>query len=111
MLRLGHLPLIILFKDHMPIFNNFLRQYQTGSLAPNGHQVQYYMVENDVQLIGKELVTMGSQDPCVTSQVKLYIRIRFQYWRYSKKEPPPNWVHPTPLQVILHISSIAIVSG
>ena len=54
---------------------------------------------------------MGSPYPCLTSQGELYICLRFQYWCYSKHEPPKNRVKPTPLQVLRHISSLATASG
>ena len=53
---------------------------------------------------------MGAPDPRLTSQKELDIRLRFQYRCYNKQDPLPNRVKPTPLQVLCHISSIAMAS-
>ena len=69
------------------------------------------MVEDALRFIGQGLVAIGAPDPCLTSQGELDIRLRFQYWYYSKQNPPPNWVRPTPLQFSRYIYSIATTSG
>ena len=43
-----------------------------------------------MQLIDQALADMGAPDPHLKSQVELDICPQFQYWRYSKQEPPPN---------------------
>ena len=54
---------------------------------------------------------MGDPDPHLEIQGELDIQLLFQYWCYSKQDPPQNWVNPTPLQVLCHISSISTASG
>ena len=54
---------------------------------------------------------MRSPDSRLTSQGEIYIWLSFQYRCYSKQETPPNWVNPTPLQVLCHISSIDAALG
>ena len=53
---------------------------------------------------------MGTPDPCLTIKSELDIHIRFQYWCYSKQDPPPNQVKPIYLQVLRHIFRIATES-
>ena len=45
-------PLLILYKDLVPILNNLVRQYRTVSLTPSGRQVQYHTVEDAMRSIG-----------------------------------------------------------
>ena len=104
-------PLLILYRDPVPILNTFTMQYRTVSLAPSGHQVRYCTVEDAVQYIGQALVAMGTPDPRLTIQGEIDIWILFQYWCYIKQDPPPNWVKTTPLQVLCHISSMAKALG
>ena len=55
-------PLLVLYRDSVPIINTLARQYQTVALSPRGQQVQYRKVEDAVQSIGHSLVSMGAPD-------------------------------------------------
>ena len=66
-------PLLITYRDLVPILDTFTRQYQTGALAPSVRQIQYHTVEEAVQLISQALVAMGDHDPHLTSQGELDI--------------------------------------
>ena len=101
-------PLLVLYRDLVPILSTFARQYWTGALTPSGRQVRSCTVGDAAWSIGQALTAMGAPDPCLTSQGNLYICPRFQYRCYSKQDLPPNLVKATPLQVICHLSSISM---
>ena len=104
-------PLLVFYRDPLPILNTFARQYRAESLAPRRRQVQSHTFEDAAGLIGQVLVSMEAPDPRLTSQCELDIRIWFQDWCCIKQDPPPNRVKPIPLQVPSHISSISTALG
>ena len=64
-------PLIVAYKDPVPILNAFARDYRTGNIAPNSRAVQSRMVEDAVRLIGQAITELGEKDPQMTSTLKL----------------------------------------
>ena len=104
-------PLLILHRDPVHILNTFARHYWTLSLAPSIRHILSHTVGDYIRSIVQVLAAMGAPYPCLKSQGEIDIRLRFKYWCYSKNDPPTNRVKPTPLQVLRHISSIAMASG
>ena len=69
------------------------------------------MVEDALRLIGQEIFALGARYPRLTSQGKLYIRLRFHFRYYIKQDPPPSRVNLNPLQVLHLILSVATALG
>ena len=103
--------LLVLYRYLAPIINAFVRNYRTGSIDPSGHQVISRTVEDAIRSIGEVLADLDTRDPRLTSQGQMDICLRFQYRCYSKQDPPPSRLNPTPLQVLRHISIISNALG
>ena len=52
-------PLLVAYKDPVPILNAFARDYQTGNITPNIRGVQSRTVEYAVQSIGQAIAMLG----------------------------------------------------
>ena len=104
-------PLLVSYRDLVPILNAFARQYRKGDIAPRSRQVRSHTVEESVRSIGQALAALGTRDPRLTIQGELYIRLRFQYCCYINQYPPPSQVNLIPLQVFPNISIIDSASG
>ena len=63
-------PLLVPYRDLVPILNTFVRQYRAGSLASIGYQVRSCTVEDAIRFIFRMLSYMGYPYPCLTSQGK-----------------------------------------
>ena len=61
-------PLLVFYRDLLPILNTFARQYQIEALSPRRRQVQSHTVEDAVRLLGQVLAAMEAPDPRLTSQ-------------------------------------------
>ena len=68
-------------------------------------------MEDAVRFIGHALAAMGPKEPQINSEGELDIHLEFQYRSYSKQDSPNNCVKPLPVQVLLHIDSIAAASA
>ena len=64
-------PLIVAYKDPVPILNAFARDYQTENIAPNSHAVQSRTVEDAVWSIGQAIAMLGAKDPRMTPTCNL----------------------------------------
>ena len=71
-------PLLIGYKDPVPILNIFARDYRTGDIAPTSSPVQSRTAEDAVRLIGLVLAALGLSDPRYRKDGKINIRLRFQ---------------------------------
>ena len=56
-------PLLVLYRDMVPILNAFKRWYRTGAIAPSVIQVLSCTVEENETLIGQALSALGAIDP------------------------------------------------
>ena len=83
-------PLLILYRDLVPILNTFARQYRTSYLAPSGRHVLFRTVEDAVRSIVQAFAAMGAPDSHLTSQRYLDIHLQFQYPYHNKKDLPQN---------------------
>ena len=104
-------PLLVAYKDPVPILNAFAWDYQTGNIVPNSRGVQSRTVEGAVRLIGQAIAMMGAKDPRMTSTGKIDGRLQLQFRCYYRQDPPPSWVKPIPVQVLLHLACITATSN
>ena len=82
-------PLLIGYKDPVPILNTFARDYRTGNIAPTSGPVQSHTAEDAVRSIGQALAALGLADPRYGKDGNIEIHLRFQLRCYTKKDPPP----------------------
>ena len=104
-------PLLVTYKDPVPIFNTFAWYYQTGNIAPNSRVVQSRTVEDAVQLIGQVIGMLGSKYPWMTSTGNIYGRLQLQFCCYSRQDPPPSRVKPIPVQVLRRLACVYAASN
>ena len=71
-------PLLIGYKDPVPILNIFARDYRTGNITPTSGPVQSRTAEDAVRLIGQALAALELSDPRYGKDGKIDIRLRFQ---------------------------------
>ena len=83
-------PLLIGYKDLVPILNIFARDYRTGDITPTSSPVQSRTAEDAVRSISQALVALGLANPRYRKDRKIYIRLRFQLRCYTKQDPPPT---------------------
>ena len=69
-------PLLVAYKDHVPIFNAFARDYRTGNITPDSYGVRSRTVEDSVQSIGQAIAMLGAKDPWMASTGKFYGRLQ-----------------------------------
>ena len=69
-------PLLVAYKDPVPIFSAFNRDYRTGNIDPNSRAVRSRTVENSVQSIGQVIAMQGAKDPRMTSTVNIDGRLQ-----------------------------------
>ena len=103
-------PLLVAYQDPVPILNAFTRDYQTGNIAPDSCGVQSRTVEDSVRSIGHAIAMLGAKDPQMMSTGKLDGRLQLQFRCYSWQYPPPSWVKPIPVQVLLRLACVAAAS-
>ena len=60
-------PIIVLYRDPVPILNTPARNYRIGSLDPNRRQVQSRTVEDSAWSIGQAIAAMEEPDRRLTS--------------------------------------------
>ena len=72
-------PLIVIYKDFVPIINTFARDYRTGNIAPNSREVQSRTAEDAVRSIGQVIAMLGAKDLRMTSTVKIDGRLQLQF--------------------------------
>ena len=72
-------PLLIAYKDPVPILNVFAREYKTGNIAPNSRAVRSRTVEDAVLLIGQAIVVWETKDPWMTSAWNIDRRLQLQF--------------------------------
>ena len=87
--RVAFDPLLIGYKDPVPILNIFAQDYSTGDITPT--------TEDVVRSIGQALVALGLADPRYGKDGKIDIRLRFQLCCYTEQDPPPNQLKPVPI--------------
>ena len=61
-------PLLVLYRDPVPILNAFSSQYSNGSIAPSGRKLLSCTVEDAVWSIGQLLTNLGTVYPCIKIQ-------------------------------------------
>ena len=103
-------PLLVSYRDPVPILNTFAREYRTGRISASGAAVRSRTVEDAVRSVGQTLAALGARDPRLTDGGDVDIRLRLQYRAYSKQDPPPRRVKPIPVQVIHRIARVAMAS-
>ena len=81
-------PLLIGYKDPVPILNIFAREYRTGDITPTSSPVQSRMAEDSVRSIGQALTALGLANTRYRKGGKINIRLCFQLRCYTKKDPP-----------------------
>ena len=91
-------PLLVGYKDPVPILNIFVQDYRTGDIAQRSSPVQSHTAEDAVRSIGQALAALGISDPCYGKDGKIDIRLRFQLRCYTKQDPPPQPCEATPHQ-------------
>ena len=104
-------PLLVTYKDPVPILNNFARDYQTGNITPNIRGVQSRTVEDAVRSIGQAIAMMGAKDPHMAFTGKIDRRLQIQFRCYSRQDPPPSSVKPIPVQVLCQLACVAAASN
>ena len=95
-------PILIGYKDSVPILNILYRDYRTGDITPTSSPVRSRTAEDAVWLIGQALAALGLADPQYGKDRNIDIHLCFQLRCYTKQEPPPNQVKPVPIIVINH---------
>ena len=71
-------PLLIGYKDPVPVLNIFARDYRTGDITSTSSPVQSRTAEDAVRSIGQALAALGLADPRYRKDGKINIRICFQ---------------------------------
>ena len=71
-------PLLIGYKDPIPILNIFARDYRTGDIIPTSSPVRPRTAEDAVRSIGQALASLGLVDPRYGKERKIDIRLCFQ---------------------------------
>ena len=80
-------PLLIVYKDPVPILNIFARDYRTGDITPTSSPVRSRTAEDAVQSIGQALAALGLADPRYGKDGNINIRLHFQLFCYTKQDP------------------------
>ena len=70
-------PLLIGYKDPVPILNIFARDYRTGDITPTSSPVRSRTAEDAVRSIGQALAALGLANHQYRKDGKIDIRIRF----------------------------------
>ena len=104
-------PLLIGYKDPVPILNIFARDYRTGDITPTSSPVRSRTAEDAVRLIGQVLAALGLADPRYGKDGKIDIRLRFQIRYYTNQDPPPNRVKPVPIIVLRKLATVALATN
>ena len=104
-------PLLVAYKEPLPILNAFTRDYRTGNITPNSRAVRSRKVEDAVRSIGQAIAMLGDKDPRMTSTGKIDGRLQLQFHCYSRQDPPPSWVKPILVQVLRHLVCVAAASN
>ena len=104
-------PLLVAYKDPVPILNAFAWDYQTGNITPNSRGVRSRKVEDVVRSIGQVIAMLGAKDPRMTSMGNIDRRLQLQFRCYSRQYPPPSRVKPIPVQVLRRLACVAAASN
>ena len=104
-------PLLEALDDKVPILQVFARRLRTGELSPSKHSLRARSVEDYVRSIGQTFIELGLNDPRLGPDLKMDHRLTRMWRAYTKSDPPPHRVKPVPVQVLRHISTIAIASN
>ena len=110
-LRVALDPLLIGYKDPVPILNIFARDYRTGDITPTISPVRSRTAEDAVRSIGQALPALGLADPRYGKDGRIDIRLRLQIRCYTKQDPPPNRVKPFPIIVIRKVAAVALATN
>ena len=92
--RLALDPILVAYKDPVPILDSFARDYRTGKITPYSRAVRSRMVEDAVRSIGHEITVLEAKDPWMTSTGDIDRRLQLQFLCYSRENPPPSRVKP-----------------
>ena len=71
-------PLLIGYKEPVPILNIFAREYRTGDINPTSSPVQSRTADDAVRSIGQSITALGLANPRYRKDRKINIRLRFQ---------------------------------
>lgn len=104
-------PLLEAIQDKIPFLQVFGRRIRTGALSASQRPVKSRQVEDYLRTIGQTFMAMGHEDPRLGKNLQLDHRLQRMLKTYSKLDPPPNRVKPVPVQVLRHISAIALASN
>ena len=72
-------PLLVSYKDPVPILNVFDWDYMTGNIVPKSRAVQSRMVEDSVRLIGQAIAVLGAKNPQMMSIGKINGWLQLQF--------------------------------
>ena len=72
-------PLLVAYKNPVPILNAFAQDYRNGNITPNSRGVRSRTVEDAVRSIGRSIVMLGAKDPRMTSTGKINGRLQLQF--------------------------------
>ena len=81
-------PLLVSYKDPVPILNTFTQDYRIGDISPTSGPVQSNTAEDTVQSIVQALVALGLANPSYGKDGKIDIHLQFQLCCYAKQDPP-----------------------
>ena len=104
-------PLLIGYKDPVPILNIFARDYRTGDITPTSSPVRSRTAEDAVRSIGQVLAALGLAEPRYGKDGKIDIRLCFQIRYYTNQDPPPNRVKPVPIIVLRKVATVALATN
>ena len=71
-------PLLLSYKDPIPILATFSADYRCGDISANSKNVCSHIVEDAFRSIGQTLAKMGAKDPRINSEGALEIHLKFQ---------------------------------
>ena len=64
-------PLLVAYKDPVPILNAFARESRTGNITPKIRGIRSRTVEDAVRSIGQVIAMLGAKDPRMTFTGKI----------------------------------------
>jgi hypothetical protein len=92
--------------DPIPLLQIFAHRYRIGTVAPSGASVRSRTVEGALRAVGQTLASLGSDDPRVTANGKLDLRLTRQLAAYKKQDPPPTRVKPIPFPILAQTAAL-----
>lgn len=88
--------------DPILLLQVFAERIRTGALT-RGNPVGAGTVATRLRDVGQTLALLGAQDPRLTPAGNLDLRLRRQFGRYDRADPPPVRAPPLPVSVLQYI--------